>query len=66
MFLVRLQPYIREAVGSGDHKTTTAMIRATDALWDAVTPTVLYVFWHCGVYSTTEFDLVISTWIMQQ
>jgi hypothetical protein len=35
VFLTRLLPSMREAVGSGDHKTAAAMVRATDALWDA-------------------------------
>ncbi len=35
MFLIRLPPSMCEAVGSGDHKTATAMVRAADALWDA-------------------------------
>jgi hypothetical protein len=35
MFLIRLPPSMREAVGAGNHKTATDMVRATDALWDA-------------------------------
>jgi hypothetical protein len=35
VFLTRLLPSMREAVGSGEHKTVVAMVCATDALWDA-------------------------------
>jgi hypothetical protein len=35
MFLIRLLPSIREAVGAGNHKTAAAMVKAGDALWDA-------------------------------
>ena len=35
MFLIRLPPSIREAVGAGHHMTAAAMVRAADALWDA-------------------------------
>jgi hypothetical protein len=35
MFLIRLLPSMREAVGAGTHKTASAMVRAADALWDA-------------------------------
>ncbi len=35
MFLIRLPPSMREAVGAGNHKTAMAMIRSADALWDA-------------------------------
>jgi hypothetical protein len=35
MFLIRLLPSMREAVGAGDQKTAAAMVRAVDALWDA-------------------------------
>ncbi len=35
MFLVRLPPSMHEAVGAGNHKTATAMVKAADALWDA-------------------------------
>ncbi len=35
MFLIRLQPSMREAIGAGNHKTAVAMVRASDTLWDA-------------------------------
>jgi hypothetical protein len=35
MFLIRLQPSMREVVGAGNHKTAAAMVKVTDALWDA-------------------------------
>jgi hypothetical protein len=35
MFLIRLPPSMREAVGAGNHKTAVDMVRAADALWDA-------------------------------
>jgi hypothetical protein len=35
MFLIRLLPSMREAVGAGNHKTATDTVRAADALWDA-------------------------------
>jgi hypothetical protein len=35
MLLIRLLTSLREAVGSGDHKTAAAMVRVVDALWDA-------------------------------
>jgi hypothetical protein len=35
MFLIRLLPFMREAVGAGNHKTAVAIVRAADALWDA-------------------------------
>ncbi len=35
MFLVRLQPSMRATVGAGNHMTAAAMVKATDALWDA-------------------------------
>jgi hypothetical protein len=35
MFLIRLPPSMREAVGARNHKTAVAMVRAADALWDA-------------------------------
>jgi hypothetical protein len=35
MFLIRPPPFMREAVGAGNHKKVVAMVRATDALWDA-------------------------------
>ncbi len=35
MFLIRLPPSMREAVGAGNHKMAAAMVRAADALWDA-------------------------------
>jgi hypothetical protein len=35
MFLIRLLPSMREAVGARRHKTAVAMFRAAGALWDA-------------------------------
>jgi hypothetical protein len=35
MFLIRLSPSMREALGAGNHKTAAAMVNAADALWDA-------------------------------
>ncbi len=35
MFLIRLPPSMREAVGAGNHKTAADTVRAADALWDA-------------------------------
>ncbi len=35
MFLIRLPPSMREAVGAGTHGTCAAMVKAADALWDA-------------------------------
>ncbi len=35
MFLNRLPPSMREAVGAGTHETTAAMMKAADVLWDA-------------------------------
>jgi hypothetical protein len=35
MFLIRLLPFMREGVESGNHKTAVAMVRAMDTLWDA-------------------------------
>jgi hypothetical protein len=35
MFVTRLLPSMQEAVGSGDHKTAAAMVRAADTSWDA-------------------------------
>jgi hypothetical protein len=35
MFLIRLPPSMREAAGTGNHKTAAAMVTAADALWDA-------------------------------
>jgi hypothetical protein len=35
MFLIRLTPSMREAVGAGNHKTALTIIRTADALWDA-------------------------------
>jgi hypothetical protein len=34
-FLIRLLPFMREAVGAGDHTTAAAMVRAADALCEA-------------------------------
>ncbi len=35
MFLIRLPPSMREAVGAGTHETAAAMVKAADALQDA-------------------------------
>jgi hypothetical protein len=35
MFMIRLPPSMREAVGAGNHKTAVGMVRAADALWNA-------------------------------
>jgi hypothetical protein len=35
IFLIRLLPSMREAVGVGTHTTAAAMVKAADALWDA-------------------------------
>jgi hypothetical protein len=35
MFLIRLPSSMREAVGARNNKTSMAMVRAADALWDA-------------------------------
>jgi hypothetical protein len=35
MFLIRLPPSMREAVGAGTHETAAAVVKAADALWDA-------------------------------
>ncbi len=35
MFLIRLPPSKREAVGAGSHRAAAAMVKAADALWDA-------------------------------
>jgi hypothetical protein len=35
MFLIRLPPSMREAVGADNHKTAAAMVKGADALWDA-------------------------------
>jgi hypothetical protein len=35
MFLVRLPTSMRETVGAGNHMTAAAMVKASDALWDA-------------------------------
>jgi hypothetical protein len=35
MFLIRLPPSMREAVGAGSLGTAAAMVKAADALWDA-------------------------------
>jgi hypothetical protein len=35
MFLLRLPPSMREAVGAGSHKTVAAVAKAAVALWDA-------------------------------
>jgi hypothetical protein len=32
MFKIRMPPTVKEAVGDGDHRTATMMVRATDAL----------------------------------
>ncbi len=36
MFLVHLPPSMRETVGAGNHTTAAAMVKAADALWDAL------------------------------
>jgi hypothetical protein len=36
MFLIRLPPSMRETVGAGTHGTAAAMVKASDALWDAL------------------------------
>ncbi len=41
MFLIRLPPSMREAVGAGSHGTAAAMVKAADALWDARAATTL-------------------------
>jgi hypothetical protein len=35
MILICLPPSMVEAVGAGTHETAAAMVKATDALWDA-------------------------------
>ncbi len=35
MFVIRILPSMREAVGAGNHKTAMAIVRVADALWDA-------------------------------
>ncbi len=35
MFLMRLPPSMREAVGAGSHGIAATMVKAADALWDA-------------------------------
>ncbi len=35
MFLIRLPPSMREAVGAGNHKTAAALVKAADTLWNA-------------------------------
>jgi hypothetical protein len=35
MFLIRLPPSMRAAIGAGTHETAAAMVKAADALWDA-------------------------------
>jgi hypothetical protein len=35
MFLIRLPPSMRETVGAGAHKTSAAIVKAADTLWDA-------------------------------
>jgi hypothetical protein len=35
MFLIRLPPSMREAVGAGNHRMAAAMVKAVDTLWDA-------------------------------
>jgi hypothetical protein len=35
IFFIPLSPSMREAVGAGNHKTTAAVVKAADALWDA-------------------------------
>jgi hypothetical protein len=36
MFSIRLPPSMREAEGAGTHETAAAMVKAADALWDAM------------------------------
>jgi hypothetical protein len=33
MFLIRLPPSMREAVGAGNHKTALTIVRAADSMW---------------------------------
>ncbi len=35
MFQIRLPPSMRETVGTGNHKTAAAIVKAAGALWDA-------------------------------
>ncbi len=35
LFLIRLPPSMREAVGAGNHRMAAAMVKAADALWEA-------------------------------
>jgi hypothetical protein len=35
LFLIRLPPFMREMVGTSDHKMAIAMVSASDTLWDA-------------------------------
>jgi hypothetical protein len=35
LFLICLPPSMWEAVGTGNHKTAVAIVRAAEALWDA-------------------------------
>jgi hypothetical protein len=35
-FLIHLLPSMRETVGAGGHRTAAAMVKAADALWDAL------------------------------
>jgi hypothetical protein len=35
MFLIRLQPSMRETVGAGNHKTAATIVKVVDVLWDA-------------------------------
>jgi hypothetical protein len=44
MFMIRLPPYMREAVGTGNHRKAMAMVKAAKALWTpvaAMTPLLL-------------------------
>ncbi len=34
MFLIRLPPFMREAVSAGNHKTAAGVVKSADALWD--------------------------------
>jgi hypothetical protein len=46
MFLICLPPSMRKAVGTKNDKTGVAMVRASDALWDALgghNPTFIFI-----------------------
>jgi hypothetical protein len=51
MFLIRLPPTMREAVGSGNPKTAGVMVKDADTLWDARgshNPTIAATTTHCS------------------